>query len=63
MTEEIGLSLNLIESEEDFIALGQKEEYEYYAIENHIRNKLFSSSFNEEGIIYNAKLGLDQLGT
>ena len=63
MADEIGLSLNIVESEHDFIQLGQKEDYEYYEPSNHIRNKLFQTSFEEEGLIYNAKLGLDQLGT
>ena len=63
ITDELDLSLNTIESAHDFIQLGQSEEYEYYEVANHIRNKLFQSSYEEEGMIYNAKLGLDQLGT
>ena len=59
MIDDISLELNTVDTEDDFIQLGQYKYYEYYQVANHIRNKLYPTSYHEPGIVYNARIGLD----
>ena len=62
MIDDISLELNTIETEDDFFQLGQSQNFKYYQVHDHIRNKLYPTSYHEPGIVYNAKVHLDQLG-
>ena len=59
MIDDLSLQLNTIETEDDFIQLGQSQSFEFYQVREHIRNKLYPTAFHEPGIVYNAKFILD----
>jgi len=46
MIDDISLELNTVDTEDDFIQLGQYKYYEYYQVANHIRNKLYPTSYH-----------------